>query len=226
LYCLLIYWAYSFSNVAVDELLPLFLVSNTAGFGLSEKHVGTLLSACGLMYATAQYSVQKYLYDHHGTYGTLRISITFLPPTLFLIPFSILINNLQQRYREPSSDIDDYPYTLHWIGFWFIAIVLFVYKVMAISFFTAISVACNHTVSSEQRGTMNGISVLGGSIAKGLGPTFAGIVVAYSTRWFQNYASITMFGSLVIISSMVASSVFFLLPSNNNNSGTNSNSSR
>lgn len=42
---LAIYWAYAFLNVAMDEILSLFLLSKTASFGLTEVEIGNLLSA-------------------------------------------------------------------------------------------------------------------------------------------------------------------------------------
>lgn len=68
---------------------------------------------------------------------------------------------------------------------------------------------------------MNGLMVLGGSIAKGLGPTFAGILSTQSVLCLQQYASILMFGVIAILSLAVAMAVFYLLNDIDSNQNTN-----
>lgn len=238
--CLIIYWLYSFINVAGDEILPLFLVSKTAGFGVTELKVGQLLSACGLIFAIGQYSISNIVYHYYGTYGSIRIGISLLAPIILLVPLSLLINqhydnNIKNDIINSSNNnenvVNDYATTTNnnmlWITFWFLAILLSMYKLMALVFFTSISIAINHTVSSSERASINGLSVLGGSISKGLGPAFAGILATKSVQYFHEYASIIMFGIMSLISFIVAISVCYLFPrndkSNNKNNETNNN---
>ena len=42
------------------------------------------------------------------------------------------------------------------------------------------TIGANRTVESSQRATMNGLNSLGTSIARGSGPIFAGLLVAFS----------------------------------------------
>lgn len=45
--------------------------------------------------------------------------------------------------------------------------------------FSSVSLLMNESVEEDVRGTMNGLSTLGGSVAKGAAPLFAGVCYAY-----------------------------------------------
>ena len=81
----------------------------------------------------------------------------------------------------------------------------------ALVFFSSISVATNRTVTASHRATMNGLSMLGGSATKGLGPVSAGCLAAlcFSSVLFPArfggcvvFAVIAGFASLVAIQSV------------------------
>lgn len=165
---LIVYWMFSFLMVAVDESFPLFCISKSGGLGLSENSIGKILSASGLIYATAQYGVYAFLIQRMGLYGSMRVGALLGGPIVVLIPISLYLN------RNQPDDV------LAWAAFAFLSILMAVYRIFALALFSSLIVATNRTVAPSHRGTMNGLAGLGGSVAKGVGPAFAGILVAFS----------------------------------------------
>jgi MFS family permease len=197
--CLSIYWAYSFVGLTVDEAFPLFAISLVAGFGISEGEIGKIMSLCGLIFAVAQYGVYAGIYNRFGLYGSIRVGSSLSAPIMFLVPISLLLNK--------GADTGE----LRWSTFCFLALILAMYRVFALVFFSNISVAVNRSVPSSERATMNGLSMLGGSIAKGLGPIFAGFLVTSSVAWFGKYGSLMIFTSIGLLGCGVMTCAFIFL---------------
>jgi MFS family permease len=197
--CLSIQWMYSFVSLTVDETFPLFCLSQTAGFGLSELSIGRILSLCGLIFAFCQYWVNALIYNRFGLYGSIRIASLLSGPIMFLAPLSVLLN-----LGAGSGE-------LHKGTFLFLALMMATYRIFTLVFFSNISVATNRTVPASERATMNGISVLGGSAAKALGPTFAGILVSSSVYWLGRFASLLIFGTIGLLGLFVSVLAFFFL---------------
>jgi MFS family permease len=83
------------------------------------------------------------------------------------IPFSKLFDNNGDN-------------TMSWGTFAYLCSILAVSRIIGSVYFSSIFIALNRTVPATHRATMNGLQTLGGSISKGLGPTFAGLLVAFS----------------------------------------------
>ena len=164
---LIVYWLYSFLVVAVDEAFPLFCISHEAGLGFSEGTIGKILSGAGLLFAVCQYFVYAAIVDTFGLRRSIQIGVCISSPLIFLIPISLLLND----------NMSDGNWT--WQTFAFLSVLLGVYRIFGLVFFSSVTVATNRTVHASHRATMNGLSMLGGSITKGLGPTFAGVLVAF-----------------------------------------------
>jgi MFS family permease len=203
--CLAIFWVYSFVGLAVDELFPLFCTSKVAGFGLSEKDIGKILSACGLVFALVQYGVYNTVYNRYGLYGSIRIGSLFSAPLLLVIPISLPLNRGALMGE------------LKWASFLFLSGTLAVHRCFSLVFFSSISVATNRTVPSHERASMNGLTVLGGSVAKALGPAFAGMLTTASVSWLGRYASLLMFGFIGSFGLFVTASAFLYLPNDEEN---------
>lgn len=147
----------------------MFCISKEAGLGLSEYSIGSVLSASGLLFMVLQYLMYAALMESFGIYGSLRVtSLAF--PMIAIVPISLWFNHHQGH--------DDN--VLAWGTFSFLSILLAVYRVFAVAYFTTLVVALNRTVVPSHRGTMNGLTTLGGNITKGVGPTLAGLLVAFS----------------------------------------------
>lgn len=162
-----VYWIASFVMVAGDEAFPLFCISQAAGLGLPEKSIGTILSASGLLFLVGQYVVYGRLVEYAGLYGSIRIG-SLAGPFMALIPISLWLN------RNGADG------TLTWQAFLFLTVLLAVNRVLTLCFYSSIAVATNRTVLPSHRGTMNGLNTVGGSVAKGLGPIVAGLLVSFS----------------------------------------------
>lgn len=194
-----IYWAFSFVGLSVDETFPLFCISKEAGFGLSELKIGRILSLCGLLFAVAQYFATSCVYNRYRLYGSIRMGSILSAPILFLVPFSVLTN------RGASEG------HVNRVTFVFRAIIMAAYRLFALVFFSNISVAVNRTVSTQERATANGLSVLGGSIAKAIGPIFAGFLVSGSVAAAGPAASVLIFGTIGSLGLVVIALVFWFL---------------
>ena len=65
-----------------------------------------------------------------------------------------------------------------WPRFIFLGLTIGLARTFASMHFSSVSLLLNESVVPEHRGTMNGLSTLGGSVAKAFGPVFAGTVFA------------------------------------------------
>ena len=164
---LMVYFIYSFVGVSVEEAFPLFCISIQGGLGLSELSIGKILSGSGLIYAVGQYFIFATMVNRLGLYTSLRLGSLISQPLIALIPVAVWIN---------GGARDDH---ISWSTFYFMCIVMGIYRIFASVFFSSISIAMNRTVPTTHRGTMNGVSMLGGSFAKAFGPASAGVLVAF-----------------------------------------------
>jgi Major Facilitator Superfamily len=158
--CMCLHWCFSFLSISLDESMPLFCMSKTSGFALTEVQIGKIMSLCGLLFAVSQYTVHSVVYGRFGLFGSIKVGscCAFL---IFLVPLSVILN----RGAPPGQ--------LRWSTFLLLAAILGSFRALSLVFFSSLSVAANRTVPDKARATMNGLCMLGGSIANGLGPAFA-----------------------------------------------------
>ena len=213
--CLCVYWGISFITSAVDELVPLFLVGATAGFGLPERGVGQLLCGCGLLFAIVQYPFSSNFFKKFGTKGSIKVGLILSPLVICFVPFSVLLNQYVTTTTIPPSTSKKTmdvgiatPVGLHCITFWYLAVVLSLFKLLTLVVTTGLTIACNHSVSPNERARLNGLSVLGGSIMKGCGPAMAGILATKSVQYVHHNGSVLMFGTIGILNLLVAMLIF------------------
>lgn len=127
-----------------------------------------------------------------GLYPSLRIgcAIGFVP--ILFIPLSQLLDP-----TALSNDANKSTRMLKWPVLALLMTIMAVSKTYCCMFFTSMSIALNKTVESSQRASMNGLSTLGGSIAKGLGPILAGCLVGTSLSWIPStYSSVVIFTTI------------------------------
>lgn len=194
---LMVYWGNAFVDPAVEELFPLFCISLKAGFGLPERNIGKILSTSGMMFGVVQYFISSYLYDRFGLYRSIQIAAVLCVPTTLMIPVSLLFNYADHQPGEVTT-----------ATFVYLCLVIMLNKAFFLLFFSNISVAINQTVPAKHRAALNGLSILGGSLAKGMGPTFAGLTATWSIALLDRFGSILMFGSVGLLSSFVAAASF------------------
>jgi MFS family permease len=173
---MIVHWVFSFVTTYVDESFPLFCMSSVGGLGLAESSIGKIMSGAGLVFAVFQYASFSWITHRYGLYPSLLIgSILGTAPTV-LIPLSL--------FFVGSS-----------LSGWILSILIGVTKLMQSLFFTSMAVAINKTVTSGQRAKMNSLILTGNSVGKGLGPTVAGGLVAFS---FSSRAFPAEYGSILI----------------------------
>jgi MFS family permease len=178
---LLVYWIYSFLIITVDEVFPLYCISKTSGLGITEKVIGNIMSGTGLFYVIVQYFILTRLVDQFGMYSALRTGTFLSIPLACLIPVSLITN----KYAPEG--------TLNLMTIIYLSFVYAMIRAFSSVVFSVITMTTNGTVPAHQRGTMNGLSMLGGSLAKSCGPIFGGLLFS------QSVSSITPpFGSVFV----------------------------
>mmetsp|Transcript_24535 Transcript_24535/g.37855 ORF Transcript_24535/g.37855 Transcript_24535/m.37855 type:complete len:543 (+) Transcript_24535:31-1659(+) len=166
---LILYWTYSFLLISIDESFPLFCISHDSGLGLSEQMIGNILSGTGVFYVLIQYFLITGLVKQFGVYGALRLGTVFSIPFAMFIPFSLYLNR-----GETEAD------SVNLVTYCFVAVSYSMVRTFSSVVFSGITIAVNKTVPSHMRATMQGFSMLGGSLAKATGPAFAGSLFAFS----------------------------------------------
>eukprot|EP00529_Nitzschia_sp_RCC80_P014921 CAMPEP_0113442176 /NCGR_PEP_ID=MMETSP0014_2-20120614/1474_1 /TAXON_ID=2857 /ORGANISM="Nitzschia sp." /LENGTH=678 /DNA_ID=CAMNT_0000333065 /DNA_START=39 /DNA_END=2075 /DNA_ORIENTATION=+ /assembly_acc=CAM_ASM_000159 len=183
---LMLYWAFSFVAIAIDEAFPLFCMSRTGGLGLTENGIGKLLSSTGLVFAVTQYHVYACIVDKYGLSNSIRLGATLSAPLAAFIPVSLWLNagsgsgGGSWLWSSSTSSSSSSSSDLTWAAFIYLSLLLAACRIFGLVFFSSITIVTNRTVIPSHRGTMNGLSMLGGSFAKGLGPVFAGGLVGFS----------------------------------------------
>eukprot|EP00531_Pseudo-nitzschia_arenysensis_P014692 CAMPEP_0116149676 /NCGR_PEP_ID=MMETSP0329-20121206/19099_1 /TAXON_ID=697910 /ORGANISM="Pseudo-nitzschia arenysensis, Strain B593" /LENGTH=622 /DNA_ID=CAMNT_0003646055 /DNA_START=192 /DNA_END=2060 /DNA_ORIENTATION=- len=164
---LIIFWLFSFVGIAIDE------ASKEGGLGLDESEIGKVLSASGLFFALSQYHAYTWIVDKHGVHKSIRIGALLSAPLVALVPVALLL----QTNSDDNNDNKNDNKSLNRAAFWYLGLLLSLMRIFGLVFFSSITIATNRTVLACHRGTMNGLSMLGGSIAKGLGPIAAGLLM-------------------------------------------------
>jgi len=174
--------------ITIDETFPLYCISRTSGLGIPEKLIGNILSGTGLLYIIMQYFLLTVMVDKFGVYPAMKVGIFGSVPTAILVPLSLLTNK------------DAMDGTLNLTTLFFLSAVYAAIRAFAAVVFSSITITTNRTVPSHQRGTLNGLSMLGGSLAKGLGPLFGGILFSTCVNNVTPpFGSVLVYGILAIL---------------------------
>ena len=100
-------------------------------------------------------------------------------------------------------------------SFLFLSILFAINRIFASLFFTSVSIATNRLVPTSHRGSMNGLSVLGSSVSKAMGPAVAGVLVAFcvSSGIFANpvIGSFFVFGLIGVGGTLVGGLAYHYL---------------
>lgn len=196
---LLVYWGYSFLIITLDEVFPLFCISKTSGLGVSEKIIGNILSGTGLLYVCLQYFVLTGLVDRYGFYTSLRIATFLSVPLGCFIPVSLITNK-----GAPDG-------TLALMSLVFLSAVYAVIRTFSSVVFSTITMTTNRTVPKHQRASMNGLSMLGGSLAKALGPLFGGMLFSTSVSHVTPpFGSVVVYSITALLGICLAIQAYFL----------------
>merc|ERR1711976_652158 len=154
--------------------------SKDSGLAIQEKTIGNILSGTGLVYISMQYFMLTGLVSSFGMYNSLRIGASMSIPLCCLIPLSLALNT-----EAPEGH-------LTWSALIFLSAIYAIIRAFSSVTFSTLTMTTSKTVPAHHRATMNGFSMLGGSLAKAAGPTFAGILFSSSVGHV-----VPPFGSLV-----------------------------
>ena len=181
---LIVYWVYSFLVVAIDESFPLFCMSVASGLGITESSIGSILCGSGVCYVLIQYFAITRLVKRFGPYNSLIIGTVCSIPFASLIPISLVLNRGSASHHISTSCLIFLSVCYAWI------------RVASSIVFSTITMTTNRTVPISERATMNGFSMLGGSLGKALGPWFAGVLFSRSVSsgvFTPPYGSVNVF---------------------------------
>jgi MFS family permease len=81
--CLIPYWIFSLAVSSLDEAFPLFCIASTraGGLGLSQIHIGGVLSLSGLLFVAFQYMVYAWTIERVGIANSLAFGcLSSFPP--------------------------------------------------------------------------------------------------------------------------------------------------
>ena len=196
---LLLYWGYSFLVITIDEVFPLYCISKTSGLGITEKIIGNVMSGTGLFYVCLQYFLTTNLVDRFGFYKSLRIGFFFSLPLCVFIPISLITN-------EGAAEG-----TITRTSLLFLSANIAVIRSFSSVAFSTITMTTNRTVPDTQRATMNGLAMLGGSLAKALGPLFGGILFSTSVgNIIPPFGSVVVYGVVAALSIRLGVYAYFL----------------
>ena len=204
---LIVFWIFSFVAIAIDEAFPLYCISKGGGLGLSEGSIGKLLSATGIIFALTQYHVYTWIVDTYGLRRSIQLGALLSAPLVAFVPLSLLWNDEGEGGKSTSN-------SLTWGSFIYLSLLLSFIRIFGLVFFSSITIATNRTVIPSHRGTMNGLSMLGGSIAKGLGPIFAGLLMSSgisSGAFPPKVGSALVFVTIGLCSAITAGITFVLI---------------
>mmetsp|Transcript_15840 Transcript_15840/g.20687 ORF Transcript_15840/g.20687 Transcript_15840/m.20687 type:complete len:205 (-) Transcript_15840:596-1210(-) len=162
--------------VAIDESIPLFLLSRQGGIGLSAKAIGTVLSASGLLCIVSQSLFYVKVVRVFGLSGSIKLSFITTGPFIVAVPLVLCLKGKSSIVRVDGLDYQD----LAWIALVYLTLLIAIHQISGFAASSSLLVALNRTVIPEHRSAINNFNNFGGSILKVLGPSFAGALVAFS----------------------------------------------
>eukprot|EP00903_Cladosiphon_okamuranus_P009002 g8611.t1 len=161
---LIVYGVYSFASIGYGEIYPLWALSTVASGGLdwTTKQIGQVLSLCGFGMLVFQLLVYPSLSKRMGVTTTQRLACLLSIPVYLAFP-------LLSRLRDSGAVL-----VVASIAFNFLS------NVTATALFINIALATNNSVDPSRRATVNGLSMMLGSLAKAAGPAVFSAIFAWS----------------------------------------------
>lgn len=191
------YLVISFSSICFDEVIPLWSMASHShgGLQLPQVMIGTMLTITGVILTIYTFTIYPLIAQALGQRLSFKLSQLSLA---FLVTLTTLIHSL------PPSSAARFPLLVTCYTF---------SKASSSLGFASLAIILNHCVTKDKRGSLNGLSMTFGSIAKSLGPLFAAMAFAWS---IDRIRSIPLDYHLVflVISGSCLISVFIPLPHN------------
>ncbi|KAI1368260.1 major facilitator superfamily transporter [Xylaria arbuscula] len=166
-------------SVAFDQVLPVFLnyppqehtPNNTSlplffsgGFGLNSGHIGTIFTLYGITSGVIQFVLFPPLCARFGVLRCFRVCVLVFPVIYFLLPFTVLIENVRMRYGA--------------------LLLLMICKAFAviIGFPCSTILLTNSAASLSILGTLNGFATTFSALGRASGPALAGVAFTWGVK--------------------------------------------
>ena len=160
-------WFLVFPSMVFDEAFPLFCIAISGGLGLTETGIGKVLAGAGLVFILGQYKINTFIVSRYGLFNSQILGSLFATPLCFFIPFVLYLN------RDSSLN------EITWAAYIYLSVIIGLSNIGGNVVLCSLTISTNRTVKTEQRASMNGLSMLGGSIVKACGPAVAGWLVSF-----------------------------------------------
>lgn len=159
-----VYVLCSFLTIGFDETYPLWAISSVGSGGLdwTIQEVGQALAVCGGAMLIFQLLVYPRLAKRIGPTLSQRCACCVAVPVFFAYPFIPKFHDSGRNYMAASLAL------------------LFFTNVSSNTLFINLSLAINNAVDPSQRGTLNGLAMMLGSLATATGPTAFSTIFAWS----------------------------------------------
>ncbi|CBN75080.1 conserved unknown protein [Ectocarpus siliculosus] len=159
-----VYALFSFVAIGNRELYPLWALSTVASGGLdwSSKQIGQALSVCGIFMLFFQLLVYPRLSKRIGATRSQRWACFLSIPVFLVFPTLSHLRGTERTLVAASL------------------VLLFLTNAVANTVFINVALATNNAVEPSRRGTLTGLSMTTGSLAKAAGPTFFSSIFAWS----------------------------------------------
>jgi hypothetical protein len=158
------YLVISFSSICFDEVVPLWSMASHShgGLELPQVMIGTMLTITGVVLTVYTLLVYPLIAQALGQNLSFKLS---------QLVFAIIVGLTTFIHSLPPSSTARFPllvtcYTAS--------------KACASLGFASLALVLNHCVAKDKRGSLNGLSMTFGSLAKSFGPLFGAMAFAWS----------------------------------------------
>ncbi|KAK9768290.1 hypothetical protein K7432_001203 [Basidiobolus ranarum] len=164
------YMLLAFQTIITDEVIPIWAATTIAKGGLhfTTKQTGLFLSFCGIITPPIQWFLYPWLHSVFGPRKFLRLSMLILTPVHFLIPF---VSYVAQKESDNTSQ-------LVWVAL--LALLSMRVACNVFSFTNCNILVANSAPSRRVLGSLNGITQVGCSLVRAIGPTVGGSLWSWS----------------------------------------------
>jgi len=153
----------TFASAACQETVPLFAMAKDGGLGFGVSSIGTIGVISGLFFVSCQYFIFSLSMKYLRLHKTMLLSGLLAVIPSILIPISLLLLPINRT-----------------VVFVYLGILNGILSVFFSNWNAALSITQNRLVHPQSRARVNGLAAVGTSMARGIGPLFAGVLVTFS----------------------------------------------
>ncbi|KAK9686906.1 hypothetical protein K7432_014981 [Basidiobolus ranarum] len=172
------YMLLALQSITADEVIPIWAATSIAKGGLhfTTKQTGLFLSFCGFMIPPLQWFLYPRLHSIFGPQRLFRLSMLIIAPVYLLIPFI--------SYIARTSEDEDNTNQIVWVSL--LTLLSLRISCNIFSFTNCNILVANSAPSKQVLGSLNGITQVGLSLVRAIGPTLGGSLWSWSLS--HNYS--------------------------------------